>query len=58
MSLPEDPIILYSFINTQLRDKYPSLEEFCKSNSLDAEAISARLGAVGFEYNAELNKFI
>ncbi len=58
MSLPEDPIILYSFINTQLRDKYPSLEEFCKSNGLEREAIESRLSAVGFTYSAEHNRFI
>ncbi len=58
MSLPEDPIILYSFINTQLRDKYSSFEEFCRSNSVDAEKISDKLKSVGFEYIPELNKFM
>ena len=37
MSLPEDPVILYSFVNTQLRDKYSSLDDFCRSNNIDAE---------------------
>ena len=54
----EDPIILYSFINTQLRDKYSSFEEFCKSNSFDAEKISSKLRAVGFEYSTEQNRFM
>lgn len=58
MSLPEDPVILYSFINTQLRDNYSSFEEFCKSNSFDAEKISAKLKTVGFEYSPELNRFM
>ena len=58
MSLPEDPIILYSFINTQLRDKYPSLEEFCRSNGLEREAIESSLSAVGFAYSADHNRFI
>lgn len=58
MSLPEDPIILYSFINTQLRDNYSSFEEFCKSNSFDSDKLSAKLRAVGFEYVPELNKFM
>ena len=57
MSLPQDPMILYSFINTQLRDEYASLEEFCKSNHFDMEQITQTLGAVGFEYNRELNRF-
>ena len=31
MNLPNDPIMLMSYLNTQLRDNYPSLEELCKS---------------------------
>ena len=27
--LPEDPMILFSFINTKLRDNYVSLDELC-----------------------------
>ena len=27
-TLPKDPVMLLSFVNTQLRDHYPSLEEF------------------------------
>jgi len=30
--IPQDPVILYSYINTMLRDKYPSLKEFCETN--------------------------
>ena len=29
MELPKDPMILFSFINTKLRDKYTSLDELC-----------------------------
>ena len=31
MPLPEDPIILLSFVNTQLRDFYPTLDAFCSA---------------------------
>ena len=58
MPIPNDPMILLSFINTQLRDKYPSLEEFGKSNSVDIAEIENKLSAIGYEYSAELNKFI
>ena len=33
--LPGDPVILLSYVNTQLRDHYPDLTELCKS--LDVE---------------------
>ncbi len=58
MSLPEDPVILYSFVNTQLRDKYSSLDDFCRSNNIDAEKLSAKLSAAGFEYIPDLNRFM
>ena len=29
MQLPRDPVILLSYVNTQLRDAYPSLKELC-----------------------------
>ena len=57
MPIPNDPMILLSFINTQLRDKYPSLDEFGKSNSVDIAEIENKLSAIGYEYSAELNKF-
>ena len=58
MSIPNDPIILLSYINTQLRDNYPSLDELAKSLCIDAQEISTKLSLIGYEYNAELNKFV
>ena len=29
MTLPEDPMMLFSFINMKLRDNYSSLDELC-----------------------------
>lgn len=55
--LPKDPIILLSFINTQLRDNYPSLDEFCSSSGENKEALISKLGAIGYEYNEVLNQF-
>ena len=30
MELPKDPVMLLSVINTELRDKYPSLDALCE----------------------------
>ena len=30
-NLPKDPVMLLSFTNTQLRDNFANLEEFCKA---------------------------
>lgn len=57
MSIPNDPVILLSYINTQLRDFYPSLEEFCKSNDLDIRTITEKLAAIGYTYDETQNRF-
>ena len=58
MPIPNDPIILMSYLNTQLRDNYPSLEELCKSMCLDEAEIRAKLETVGFVYQPERNQFV
>lgn len=55
--LPQDPIILLSYVNTQLRDNYPSLSEMCSSMGVDEEEIRQKLAQAGFEYSAEQNRF-
>ena len=50
--LPADPIILLSYINTQLRDHYASLDALCADQDADKDAICAKLADVGYEYNA------
>lgn len=58
MQLPQDPIILLSYINTQLRDFYPSLDELCKSLDTKKEQLINKLSSVGYKYDEALNKFI
>lgn len=57
MSLPTDPIILLSYVNTKLRDQYSSLDEFCRAEDINKEDLEERLRAVGFEYIAQINQF-
>lgn len=56
--LPKDPFMLLSYINTQLRDNYSSLEKFCDDKDISSKEIIDRLSAVGYSYSEELNKFI
>jgi hypothetical protein len=58
MDLPQDPVMLLSYVNTQLRDHYSSLDELCASLSADREALIAKLGSIDYEYDAELNAFV
>ncbi len=56
--LPKDPMMLLSFVNTQLRDNYKSLDEFCRVYDQDEEKIKQTLAAVDYEYDEKLNKFV
>ena len=58
MKLPNDPIMLMSYLNTQLRDHYSSLEDLCKSMDLDASEIAEKLKDVGYVYHQERNQFV
>ncbi|WP_251967981.1 DUF4250 domain-containing protein [Parabacteroides sp. AD58] len=57
MELPKDPMILFSFINTNLRDNYKSLDELCEDMHVNKKNIVEELESVGFEYNPNQNKF-
>ena len=57
MKLPEDPMMLYSFINMKVRDFYPSLDALCEEMNVEKEVIVRTLKRVGFEYNPERNRF-
>lgn len=58
MSIPNDPMILVSYLNTQLRDFYPSLTELCKSLDLSEDEICTKLAGVGYHYDPDKNQFI
>lgn len=58
MNIPKDPIILLSYINTQLRDHYVSLEDLCKSLNLEEKELTDKLAAVDYHYNSERNQFL
>lgn len=55
--LPNDPMILFSAVNMLLRDNYSSLDALCDDMNVDRKELEAKLATVGFEFNAEQNKF-
>lgn len=58
MTLPKDPVMLLSLINTKLRDYNSSLDDFCKEYDLDKEYITEKLSMIDYHYNEERNQFI
>lgn len=58
MSLPNDPVMLLSYVNTQLRDHYTSLNELALSLNVNSEDIIKKLAIIDYSYDSQLNKFI
>ena len=46
-NLPNDPMMLMSFINMKLRDEYSSLDELCTSLNIEKETLIKKLNASG-----------
>ena len=53
--MPNDPVMLLSYVNTQLRDFYPSLDSFCEANGVSAESICRKLETIDYRYDEKTN---
>lgn len=56
--IPNDPMILLSYVNTQLRDYYSSLDIMCEELNVDKYTIIEKLRTIDYEYDEVLNKFV
>ena len=57
MAIPNDPMMLLSYVNTQLRDFYKSLDEMCNALNISKDDITDKLASIDYEYDEALNKF-
>ncbi len=55
--LPQDPFILFSYVNTQLRDNFSTLEALCDDAGVSVEDVVSRLEKAGFQYDPEQHQF-
>jgi hypothetical protein len=58
MNIPNDPVMLLSYINTQLRDFYPTLNELCSALNLSKDELCSKLSAIDYKYDEEANQFV
>lgn len=57
-NIPNDPMMLLSYINTKLRDDYSNLQLLCDDLELNIEDITSKLSSIDYSYNQELNRFV
>ena len=58
MNIPKDPVMLLSYINTQLRDHYPSLDELVTNLEVNKEDLLKKLSGIDYEYDETTNQFV
>jgi len=56
--MPKDPVMLLSYVNTQLRDFYPTIEELCGALSVTRAELDEKLGGIDYEYDRERNQYV
>lgn len=56
MMIPQDPVMLMSWLNTKLRDEYGSLSLLCEELDLPEEELKEKLAKAGFTYSPESNQ--
>ncbi|MBO5113169.1 MAG: DUF4250 domain-containing protein [Lachnospiraceae bacterium] len=56
--IPQDPVMLLSFINLKLRDFYGSLDVLCDDLDVSKTDIEEKLKSIGYSYDSARNQFI
>ncbi len=56
--IPNDPIMLRSYVNVKLRDFYKTLDDMCQDMELDKEDLVEKLKKADFTYDPVHNQFI
>ena len=56
--IPNDPVMLLSFLNLKLRDYYSSFDALCDDLDVSKSEIEEKLKAIGYVYNPDRNQFV
>lgn len=56
--IPNDPVMLLSYINLKLRDQYSNMEQLADDLDVSAEEICSKLATIDYHYNKETNQFV
>lgn len=56
--IPKDPFMLLSYVNTQLRDFYPDLDQMCQALGLEKKELEDKLAGIDYNYDKTTNQFV
>ena len=56
--IPNDPVMLLSFLNLKLRDYYSNLDSLCDDLDLNKEEIIEKMHSIDYHYDEVQNRFV
>ena len=56
--IPKDPVMLLSYVNTQLRDFYTSLDALCEDKGIEKEELVEKMKSIEYVYEVDRNQFV
>ena len=56
--IPNDPVMLLSYVNLKLRDFYTNLDALCEDIDADRDEIVEKLAGIDYHYDEEKNQFV
>ena len=56
--IPNDPVMLLSYVYLKLRDYYKNLDDLCENEDVDKQALLDKLSGIGYVYKEENNQFL
>ena len=57
-NIPKDPVMLLSYLNTQLRDFYPDMDELCRGLDLDRKTVDEAMASIDYAYDSAKNQYV
>ena len=56
--IPNDPVMLLSYVNTQLRDYYSSLDALCEDKGIGKEELEEKMKSNELVNEIDRNQFV
>lgn len=56
--IPNDPVMLLSFVNLKLRDFYSDLDGLCEDLDVSKIELEEKLAGIDYHYDRERNQFV
>ncbi len=55
--IPQDPVMLLSYVNLKLRDCYRNLNELCDDLDIDPKELTEKLASIDYHYDESTKQF-